>query len=139
MEKIDETGKVLIKVKGIKSYKRLDQYSVVYIDLGNGVLHEKSGSRPCVILSNNNINNKSTNVVIAPLTKYDNKQCKGIIAGESQVFISNKHYPEMKFASIVQLEDIRSVSKMRITEYLFDLQGKEIKQIKESERFLLGL
>lgn len=138
-QKIDERGQVWLKYRGVYCRKRLNQYSIVYAELGEGVLHEKSGARPCLILSNNMINNRSTNVVVAPLTKYENKYGKGISPGDAQVFISNKHYGEMRFSSIIQMEDIRSISKNRITEYLFDLQGRDIKLVKEAEKYLLGL
>ena len=51
----------------------IKQYDIVEADLGEQVGDEKSGKRPCVVISNNNYNANSNNLVVAPMTKLANK------------------------------------------------------------------
>lgn len=128
-----------------KELKNLDerfikQYDIVEADLGQQTGDEKSGKRPCVVISNNDYNANSNNLVVAPMTKLANKlkENKNCVL-DTHVILSNKFYHNLRFSSVIQLEDIRSISKERLTKYLGDLTEQSIEQTKKCLRILLDL
>ena len=98
-----------------QAYKKGD---MVVVDFGyDSVGDEKSGRRPCVVLSNSC---RSNNVIIASMTNANNKKDSSgyINLLPTHVFMSSKYYRSLDTDSILQLEDIRSVSKQRIVKYV---------------------
>lgn len=141
MGKIDTKGRVIITVEGEKKGRFIKQFDIVYADLGSGTGHEKQGVRPCIVLSNNIMNKTSTNIVIAPLTKYVNKIS---VTGKvkilsTHVILSRRFYRQLPYTSIVQMEDIRSISKERVTEWMGDLSSRDQELIKAAQRYVLDL
>lgn len=114
---------------------------VVTINLGNGIGDEKGGLRPAVILSNNKLNSHSDNVIIAPLTKCENKiQRNGRLRLlPAHIFLSKKFYTALKTSSIIQLEDIRSVSKSRINNFITELSTETLKDVETKLEKLFGI
>ena len=91
---------------------------MVVVDLGyDSIGDEKSGRRPCVVLSNSY---RSNNIIIAPMTNANNKKDSSgyINLLPTHVFMSSKYYRSLDTDSILQLEDIRSISKQRILKYV---------------------
>ena len=102
--------------KGV--YQRGD---MIVVDLGyDGVGNEKNGRRPCVVLSSNSMGQNSNNVIIAPMTNANNKKDNSnhINLLPTHVFMSSKYYRSLDTDSVLQLEDIRSISKQRIVKYV---------------------
>lgn len=95
--------------------------SIVIVDFGVGVGDEKRGLRPALIVSNDVMNNTSDNILVAPLTDFENKVDENhkVNLLPWQTYLSAKHY-NLKKSSVVQLEDIRSVSKKRIENRVID-------------------
>ena len=118
----------------------IKQYDIIEADFGQQLRNEKSGKRPCVVLSNNNYNANSNNLVVAPMTKLANKlkENKNCVL-DTHVVLSNKFYHNLRFSSVIQLEDIRSISKERLTKHIGDLTEQSIEQTKKSLRILLNL
>ncbi|WP_207463770.1 type II toxin-antitoxin system PemK/MazF family toxin [Enterococcus mundtii] len=141
MSQTKNNGRVQIKVEGKSKERFLKQYDIVYCDLGMGVACEKRGMRPCVVLGNNIINRTSTNIIIAPLTKLANKRdlSGNVKLLATHVVLSNKFYKQLPFTSIIQLEDVRSVSKERIAEYVGDLSDRDKELVKEAQRFVFDI
>lgn len=103
-----------------KILSNLQRGDIIIVDLGHGVGAEKRGIRPCIVLSKIYMSRYSDNIIVAPLTKSSNKQNeKGVIElSPTQVLLSCKYYKQLEYDSILQLEDIRSISKDRIGKYL---------------------
>lgn len=132
---------IYFRKKVITLNRFIKQYDIVEVDLGSKqVGSEKFGKRPCVVLSNNTHNANSDNVIVAPVTKLKNKLEKGnYVAGKTHIILSKKFYHNLRYTSIIQLEDLRSVSKERLETYIGDLTQKSIGEIKKGIECLFFL
>ena len=97
----------------------LKQYQIVLVNLDPTVGSEMKKTRPCVIISPNEINKYLQTIVVAPMTS------------------SSKTYPtrveiihDNKKGWIV-LDQIRTVDRQRIVKLLGNLTDKETKKVKE--------
>lgn len=97
----------------------LRQYQVVLVNLDPKMGSEMKKTRPCVIISPNEMNKYLNTIVIAPMTS------------------SSKNYPtrleinhDNKKGWIV-LDQIRTVDRQRIIKILGNLTEKEISRVKE--------
>lgn len=96
-----------------------NQYEIVIVNLNPTVGSEIKKTRPCLIVSPNEINNNLKTLVICPITS------------------QHKNYPtrisfdlEGKTNSIV-IDQIRTIDKTRITKNIGTLDSKTIKKVKE--------
>ncbi|MCB0631515.1 MAG: type II toxin-antitoxin system PemK/MazF family toxin [Saprospiraceae bacterium] len=99
--------------------KRLTQYQVVIVNLDPTIGNEIKKTRPCVIISPNEMNRPLRTVVIAPITS-KTKQYPTRIKIDFQ---GNENW--------VVVDQIRTIDKRRITKSLEKLSKEEIKKIKE--------
>lgn len=97
----------------------LKQYQIVLVNLDPTVGSEMKKTRPCVIISPNEMNKHLQTIVVAPMTS------------------SSKTYPtrveinhDNKKGWIV-LDQIRTVDRQRIVKFLGNLTDKETKKVKE--------
>jgi len=97
------------------------QYDVILVNLDPTVGTEIAKTRPCVIISPNEMN--FTNVIIAPLTS------------------TYKDYPtrvKLKDDSYVVLDQIRTISSQRIVKKLeFKISKSKIESIKNTIKIML--
>lgn len=97
----------------------LNQYEIVLVNLDPTIGSEAKKTRPCVILSPNEMNKNIRTVVIAPITS------------------SSKNYPtriEIKGNSTkgwVIIDQIRTIDKQRILKIFGKISENESKKIKE--------
>ena len=113
-------------MKGTSKSKKLSEQAynkgdMIVVDLGyDSIGDEKNGRRPCVVLSNSVMGHRSNNIIIAPMTNANNKKDSSnyINLLPTHVFMSSKYYRSLDTDSILQLEDIRSISKRRIVKYI---------------------
>ena len=96
----------------------LSQYQIVLVNLNPTVGSEMKKTRPCVIISPNEMNKYLQTIVLAPMTS------------------SSKNYPtraevnhEKKKGWIV-LDQIRTIDRQRIIKILGNLTEKEIVKVK---------
>ena len=97
----------------------LRQYDIVLVNLDPTIGSEMKKTRPCVIISPNEMNKYLNTIVLAPMTS------------------SSKNYPtrvevihDNKRGWIV-LDQIRTVDRQRIIKVLGNLTEKENKKVKE--------
>src|SRR5690554_5858094 len=96
----------------------INQYEIVLVNLDPTVGSEIKKTRPCVVLSPNEMNKYLRTLVIAPITN------------------TSKAYPtrvEIKGKSTkgwVVIDQIRTIDRMRVTKSFGMLDGKEIIEIK---------
>jgi len=96
----------------------IKQYQIILVNLDPTIGSEIRKTRPCVVISPDEMNNHLRSVVIAPMTT------------------SSKNYPtrveikhDNKIAWIV-LDQIRTIDKQRIIKDLGKLSRPEIKEVK---------
>jgi len=96
----------------------ISQYDIFLINLDPTIGHEIKKSRPCVIISPDEMNNNIMTVIIAPMTT------------------KSKPYPtrvSLRFKNkngFIVLDQIRTVDKKRLVSKLGKLGKKSIKQTK---------
>lgn len=94
------------------------QYQIILVNLEPAVGSEIKKTRPCVVISPDEMNKHLRTVVIAPMTT------------------SSKNYPtrvEIKHENKtgwVVLDQIRTIDKNRIIKYLGNLSRPEIREVK---------
>lgn len=89
---------------------------------------EEGGYRPVLILQNNLCCSNSQTVLIAPLTKYINR------AYYLPVHVGIKSNKQLKYDSIILLEQIRVIDKRRIKNYVMKISKK--KQFKVNKAII---
>ena len=100
----------------------INQYGIVLVNLDPTIGSEIKKTRPCVVISPNEMNKYLRTIVIAPMTT------------------SSKRYPtriEVKHDSKIGwivLDQIRTVDKQRIIKQLGRLSKPEIKELKNIMR-----
>jgi len=96
----------------------IKQYDVFLINLDPTIGSEIKESRPCVVISPDEMNKYINTVIIAPLTS------------------TQKSYPTrlainfLNKNGFIVLDQIRTIDKMRISKHLGKLNNKEIKELK---------
>lgn len=103
--------------------------------LGDNIGHEKSRleARPCLIVSVDGINFKSSNVVVVPLSK-DIKYKRGSnteLRFEWHYVLKKSKYTALNHDSAIQCEDIRSVSKSRMGKFITKVDNTDMNEIKK--------
>lgn len=96
----------------------VNQYEIVLVNLDPTIGSEIKKTRPCVIISPNEMNKYLNTVVIAPMTS----QSKNY---PTRVSVKHNH----KIGWIV-LDQIRTIDKQRIIKTLDTLTDKEIQEVK---------
>lgn len=97
----------------------LNQYSIVLVNLDPTIGSEMKKTRPCVIISPNEMNKFLKTIVIAPMTS------------------NLKNYPTRvlvkhnDLSGTIALDQIKTIDKSRIAKILGNLAEKEIKKTKE--------
>ena len=111
--------------------------------MGVNIGHEKSRleARPCVIVSSDEINRKSSNVIIIPLSK-EIKYKKGSnsqLAYEWHYVLKKSKYNKLNYDSAVQCEDIRCVSKTRLGQFVCKIDATDLVEIRKRLKKTLQL
>lgn len=97
----------------------LDQYSVILVNLDPTVGSEIRKTRPCVIISPNEMNKYLRTVIVAPMTTNTRKY-------PTRVPISSNGKKGM-----IAIDQVRTIDKQRIVKILETLSASEIKKCKE--------
>ena len=102
-------------------------------DLRPGQGFEVSKKRPCLIVSNNAVNNISPTVVIIPLSSQAYK-----ILGPERLFIAKK---ESKLAkdSVILVTQIRAIDKTRLIKLISSVSNDKLKEVEEAIKIVLDL
>lgn len=109
--------------------------AIVTTFLGENIGYEKCGQRPSVIVSTETSNRSSGNVLIVPLTKESNKT--RLLKSQYKLYKSD--YQFLTYNSIVQCEDMRTISKHRIGNVIGFVNDSDMLQINKRLKFFLGL
>lgn len=112
------------------TYLRGDMY---YADLGHGIGSEQEGYRPVVIIQNNVGNKHSPTVIIASITS--KKDAKAKLPTHYYINAENG----LELPSIVLLEQLRTVDKRRLGDFIGHLSEKHIHGINHALAVSIGL
>jgi len=96
----------------------LNQYNIVLVNLDPTIGSEIQKTRPCVIISPNEMNKHLSTIVVAPMTSNLNKYPSRV----------NVNYDNKK--GMIAIDQIRTIDKKRIVKYLDKLSKTEIKATK---------
>jgi mRNA interferase MazF len=103
----------------------IKQYDIILVNLDPSLGSEMKKTRPCLVISPNEMNVYLKNIIIAPITN------------------TSKPYPtrlELKNKEVsgwVVLDQIRTIDKQRIVKHLSRISTKEISEIKQIIKELL--
>ena len=97
----------------------LMQYQIVLVNLDPTIGSEMKKTRPCVIISPNEMNKYLNTIVVAPMTSSPKKY-------PTRVEINHD-----KKKGWIVLDQIRTVDRQRIIKVLGNLTEKEFKKVKE--------
>lgn len=133
-EKFDRNNQAHIK------YPRGAIYACYF---GENIGHEKSRleARPCLIVSSDQINYNSSNIVVVPLSKdikYKDGSTTELKYDWHYVLYKSK-YSRLNYDSTVQCEDIRCVSKSRMGRFITKVLPDDMSEIKKRMKSTLQI
>ncbi|MCC5919261.1 MAG: type II toxin-antitoxin system PemK/MazF family toxin [Cyclobacteriaceae bacterium] len=103
----------------------LKQYHIILVNLDPTIGSEIKKTRPCVVLSPNELNNQLKTVIIAPMTTKSHPY---------PTRIKVKHDQQEGW---IVMDQIRTIDRLRVIRILGDLSNKEITGCKEVIKELL--
>ena len=98
-------------------YRRGDIY---YVDLNPVIGSEQGGSRPVVVIQNNSGNRHAPTLIVAMITSKTSKN------GQLPTHYLLKENPALDEPSVVLLEQLRTIDKRRVREYLGRTSKREM-------------
>jgi mRNA interferase MazF len=110
------------------------QGAIFICQFGDNVGNEINKTRPCLVVSGNQMNTKDGNVMVAPLTTNigDFQRAVGYI-------FYQKKYPFLKESSIVKANQVRSVSRIRLTEFLGRISDEDLAKVMVRVKKVFGI
>lgn len=96
----------------------IKQYELVLVNLNPTIGGEMKKTRPCVVISPNEMNKFLQTIVIAPVTS------------SSKPYPTRVEVKQAKTKGWIVLDQIRTVDRIRIIKKLGDLTSKEIEVLK---------
>jgi len=96
----------------------IKQYELVLVNLNPTIGSEMKKTRPCVVISPNEMNKFLQTIVIAPMTS------------SSKPYPTRVEVKQAKTKGWIVLDQIRTVDRIRIIKKLGDLTSKEIEVLK---------
>ncbi|MGL4373926.1 MAG: type II toxin-antitoxin system PemK/MazF family toxin [Turicibacter sp.] len=116
--------------------------AIMICDLGENIGSEQNKKRPVLVVSPNQIN-KGNNVIVVPLsTKLKtktNKNGKIVPRYSSHYFLQKQNYLFLEQDSAVKCENIRTVSKVRLGDYLGLVSSEDYQKIENRLKNILDL
>lgn len=104
-------------------YRRGDIY---YVDLNPVIGSEQRGSRPVVVIQNNSGNRHAPTLIVAMITSKTSKN------GQLPTHYLLKENPALDEPSVVLLEQLRTIDKRRVREYLGRTSKREMLAIDKA-------
>src|SRR5665647_742023 len=96
----------------------IKQYQIILVNLDPTVGSEIKKTRPCVIISPDEMNKHLRTVIIAPITS------------QSKTYPTRVEVIHDHKTSWVEIDQVRTIDKQRIMKTLDELSAKEIMQVK---------
>jgi len=122
--------------------RHLIQGAIHQCQLGENIGSEQGEHRPVLIVSNNNMNSTSANVVIVPLTKtLKTKIVKGRVVPKypTNYFLYTTNYSFLRYNSAVLANEVRSISKVRLGSHLGTISQDDLDKVLARLKRVFGL
>ena len=113
--------------------RKISRGDMFYADLAHGLGSEQYGRRPCVVVSNDAGNRHSNTVIVAMITS--KVETKAKIPTHCPV----RAQQGLVRDSLVLLEQLRTIDKMRLLEYLGTLDSGDMDRVEEALAASVGL
>lgn len=113
-------------------YMEIHKGDIVFADLGETIGSEQSGIRPVIVIQNDVGNKFSPTVIVAPLTSKIKKQTMPTHVEIGERFGLTDY-------SIALLEQVRTIDRKRILDYVGTIDSKTMKQVNTALRVSLDL
>jgi mRNA interferase MazF len=97
----------------------INQYEVYLVDLDPTKGHEIQKTRPCLVISPNEMNHAISTVIIAPMTT------------KSHPFPTRIELEFNKKTGWIVLDQIRTIDKTRLIKKMGKIEKKQIQQVKD--------
>ena len=124
-----EADRVTLKV----SDRTVKRGNIFYADLTNGIGSEQSGCRPVLIIQNDTGNKHSGTVIAAVITSRTGQKAK------LPTHCSINKQQGLGHNSLVLLEQIRTIDKARLKEYIGTLDISAMKEVDKALAVSVGL
>lgn len=111
--------------------KDIKRGEIYYADLSPIVGSEQGGVRPVLILQNDTGNHFSSTTIVAPITSVPKKKSQ-----PTHILID---YDFLESESVVLLEQLRTIDKQRLSDYLGQVSQKDMQKIELSMAISLGM
>lgn len=127
-----------IEEEEVQKNRNMVRGSIHLCQLGENLGSEQNEERPVIIVSNDRINSTSTNVKVVPLTKTlktkTRKNRKGVVQEVPRVgthfFLRKNKYPFLTYDSAAKVEEVTTVSKVRIGKHLGNLEPVDLDKVQ---------
>lgn len=107
------------------------QGEVYKCDMGDVIGSEQSGVRPSLVVSVDVLNRTSTNILVFPITSKLKK------IQPFHKLLTQEKYPFLKYkVNTVLCENMKSISKDRINQYLGRIEDDDLEDILEIKEFV---
>lgn len=113
--------------------KNIRRGDIFYAELNPVVGSEQGGTRPVLIISNNTGNRYSPTVIIAPITSRTHTKAK--LPTHTKV----KDFDKLDKDSIILLEQIRTIDKQRLKQYMGMLPDNVMARVDKALAISLAL
>jgi len=97
----------------------INQYEVYLIDLDPTRGHEIQKTRPCLVISPNEMNHHISTIIVAPMTT------------KSRSYPTRVELTFNKKTGWIVLDQIRTIDKTRLVKKLGKIEKEEIRRVKE--------
>ena len=111
--------------------RKIKRGDLVYVNFDPIIGSEQGGPRPAVVIQNDIGNRHAPTVIIAPITSKTKKSNL-----PTHVKLTNKC---LERNSVALLEQIKTIDKTRIEDYIGTLADEEMKMIDKALRISLGM
>jgi mRNA interferase MazF len=98
----------------------LNQYHIVLVNLNPTIESEMKKTRPCVVISPNEMNRHLQTIVVAPMTS------------ASKPYPTRVEVKHNKTSGWVVIDQIRTIDRVRIVKVLGNLSDKEVRKVKST-------
>jgi len=110
--------------------------------LGENIGSEQNEERPVLIISNDLVNSTGGNVTVIPLTsRLTKKTVKGkeVPKYRSHYFLKKDDYDFLTYDSALKCEDITTVSKIRLGDYLGNVTDSDLSKVLIRVKWVFGI